>query len=441
MGGCYTAYGDEVCDRNDEERIAINAAQPAAMRNYTSAGYAKVEAPAQAFRAVRRFWERHDVESLPREKWDAGNIYTNHWEAETKVLPIGDLQESAKQNLVEEVQTVLERWSGVPLIPTSLYGIRVYTKGSILAPHVDRYVPIGGSDQFRERLERCSPPSSGRLCSLFSQHQLPSSFSFFLFCSVPLVISAIINVAQDVDEPWPLEVIGRDGIAVNITMDAGDMVLYESHSILHGRPFALKGRYYANLFLHYEPVGFSAASSERRLVTHQQKTAKDRFEEALARQEEMKTDRSPHKRRTTTIPQYLEEGSIEASRWRQEFVFYRDESTPKRKLKPTTGVTSAHILAARGDLSRLREVAAETPEQLNEADSNGWKPIHEAARAGRTAVLEFLLEQGGVDVNERTNDGEGATPLWWAEQMLPEGHEAIALLRRHGGVAIPAEEQ
>jgi hypothetical protein len=39
---------------------------------------------------------------------------------------------------------------------------------------------------------------------------------------------------QDVDEPWPLEVIGHDGKAYNVTMEPGDLVLYESHSILHG---------------------------------------------------------------------------------------------------------------------------------------------------------------------------------------------------------------
>jgi len=32
----------------------------------------------------------------------------------------------------------------------------------------------------------------------------------------------------------PLEVIGHDGKAVNVTMEPGDLVLYESHSILHG---------------------------------------------------------------------------------------------------------------------------------------------------------------------------------------------------------------
>ena len=33
------------------------------------------------------------------------------------------------------------------------------------------------------------------------------------------------------------------------------MLLYESHSVIHGRPFPLKGRYFANIFIHFEPTG------------------------------------------------------------------------------------------------------------------------------------------------------------------------------------------
>jgi hypothetical protein len=32
----------------------------------------------------------------------------------------------------------------------------------------------------------------------------------------------------------PLEVIGHDGKAHNVTMEPGDLVLYESHSVIHG---------------------------------------------------------------------------------------------------------------------------------------------------------------------------------------------------------------
>jgi prolyl 4-hydroxylase len=43
----------------------------------------------------------------------------------------------------------------------------------------------------------------------------------FTFLIVALVSSAIINVDQDVDEEWPLEVYDRFGNAVNITMEPG----------------------------------------------------------------------------------------------------------------------------------------------------------------------------------------------------------------------------
>jgi prolyl 4-hydroxylase len=115
-----------------------------------------------------------------------------------------------KERIWEAARPTLEAWTGMKLQPTSLYGIRVYTEGAILAPHVDR---------------------------------------------LPLVSSCIINVAQDVDEDWVLEVYDRHDRAVNVTMEPGDMVLYESGSLMHGRPFPMKGNFYANIFIHFEPTG------------------------------------------------------------------------------------------------------------------------------------------------------------------------------------------
>ncbi len=34
----------------------------------------------------------------------------------------------------------------------------------------------------------------------------------------------------------------------------GDMVMYESHTIVHGRPAPLDGAFFANTFVHFEPV-------------------------------------------------------------------------------------------------------------------------------------------------------------------------------------------
>lgn len=72
---------------------------------------------------------------------------------------------------------------------------------------------------------------------------------------LPLVASAILNVAQDLDEDWPTEIYDHQGRAHNITLHPGEMLLFESASCIHGHPFPLKGRFYASMFIHFEPTG------------------------------------------------------------------------------------------------------------------------------------------------------------------------------------------
>ena len=66
-----------------------------------------------------------------------------------------------RQHIWNAARDTLQEWTGQQLAECSLYGIRVYKEGAVLAPHVDR---------------------------------------------LPLVSSAIINVDQDVDEPWYVQV-------------------------------------------------------------------------------------------------------------------------------------------------------------------------------------------------------------------------------------------
>ena len=65
----------------------------------------------------------------------------------------------------------------------------------------------------------------------------------------------------------------------------------------------------------------------------------------------------------------------------------------------------------------------------------------EAARGGRVEAVEYLITEHNVDVNERTNKGKGGTPLWWAEKSLRPDHDVIALLKRHGAVAIAPQKK
>ena len=177
-------------------------------QNYTDVGFKKVPAPAPVFQLLSDYWNKHRDRGQ-KEDWPQGNTYVNHWAAPTYMVSVEDTKlrgggYGIKKKIWEGVQPILEEWTGMELEPSSMYGIRKYTTGAILSPHADRN---------------------------------------------PLITSCIINVAQDTDEPWPLEVYGRDGLAYNVTMQPGDMVLYESHSLIHGRPFPLNGKYFANIFV------------------------------------------------------------------------------------------------------------------------------------------------------------------------------------------------
>jgi len=255
-----------------------------------------------------------------------------------------------KQRIWDAAKTVLEEWTGQNLKEASLYGIREYTNGAILAPHVDRN---------------------------------------------PLISSCIINVAQDVDEDWPLEVIGRDGLAYNVTMKPGDMVLYESHSLLHARPFPLKGRFFANTFIHFEPV-YSENKSE--------------------------------------LPTYIIEGTPWAERWWQNNPGGEHDSP-----SVTTLQTAAHGAARDGDLDFLVALASQDKTHLHKQDENGWQPLHEAVRSGHVDIVHFLVQHGS-DINARTNNGKGGTPLWWSKNEHDDEHPMTQTILDLGGIEIGPDE-
>ena len=284
-----------------------------------------------------------------------------------------------KQAIWDAAKDTLQEWTGEELTQCSLYGVRVYTEGSVLATHVDR---------------------------------------------LPLVSSAIVNVAQDVDEPWPLEVIGHDGKAHNVTMEPGDMVLYESHSVLHGRPFPLKGRFYANVFIHFEPTGHS-------LRHHAMENAgKDVHEEY---KQSVKRRQGGHEQAMSGLPSYIVDGSEESKRWHRR---HPDHKRSAKVQSFTTGSTVAHRAAQSGNAEELKKIVNEVENLVNEKDSNGWTPLHEGARAGHREVVKVLLDHE-ANVNELTLTGH--SPLFFAEQSHGKKHPVVKLLKSFGALNIGPE--
>ncbi|KAL7534776.1 hypothetical protein ACHAXR_006067, partial [Thalassiosira sp. AJA248-18] len=294
LQGCDTHYdngkGRSGCQITERDRVEMSLRQPAAMQNYTELGFKKIRAPEEVWKRVKKFWEENkDRKNWQSENWPRGNTYTNHWESPTYMVSVEDTRlRGAGSNLKRKVwnaaRDTIQEWTGEELTDCSLYGIRVYTEGAILATHVDR---------------------------------------------MPLVSSAIINVDQDVDEPWPIEVYAHDGKAYNITMEPGDMVLYESHSVLHGRPFPLKGRMYANIFVHFEPTGHS--------LRHE---AHEAAKQAAAGAQDKTNSHGGHEA-DDGLPSYIIRGSIEEERWFRTHPNHK-RAPQDKQASFTTGTTPAH---------------------------------------------------------------------------------------------------
>ena len=186
IDGCAKAYSRGECESTETARLKMSLEQPRSQYNYTEIGFKKIRMDEELFEIILSFYNKNK-ENRHAEQWGRGYTYTNHWVAPTYMVSTEDpsLRGSGpglKARIWNAVQPIIEEWTGHSIKPTSLYGIREYTDGAILATHVDR---------------------------------------------LPLVSSCIINVYQDVDEPWPLEVYDHAGRAHNVTMEPGDMVLYE----------------------------------------------------------------------------------------------------------------------------------------------------------------------------------------------------------------------
>ena len=116
------------------------------------------------------------------------------------------------REIIIEMQRILEWWMDRPLRSTATFGIRNYKRESMLINHVDRE----------------------------DTH----------------IASAVIQVGQDVDEGWPLEVLYPDDVGGcdEVYLQPGQLVLYEGARFRHGRPMRFNGTSFANIFSHFAPL-------------------------------------------------------------------------------------------------------------------------------------------------------------------------------------------
>jgi hypothetical protein len=136
------------------------------------------------------------------------------------------LPHDLKTLIFDTIRPMLEEWTDQPpksLKPTSCYGIRKYLEGSTLEAHVD----------------------------VLNTH----------------VLSAVYVVEdKNLAEPWYMELkpdfAGDD---VDLDLRAGQVFLYESAKLPHGRPGQLvgEGSSYASVFTHFQPKNWDMVNEDR----------------------------------------------------------------------------------------------------------------------------------------------------------------------------------
>ena len=60
------------------------------------------------------------------------------WLEEQKTQEMLDMPENLKKQIVRTLQPMAEKWAGVKLIFSMLYGIRRYSRGAWLGGHLDQ---------------------------------------------------------------------------------------------------------------------------------------------------------------------------------------------------------------------------------------------------------------------------------------------------------------
>jgi len=175
--------------------------------NYTQVGFKKEKLDDQLFEKIKKFYTSNLKNNKP-EFVQGG--YVEIQETGESGSEVIELSDELREEIHNSLKPQLETWSKTELVPTFVYGIRIYKKGSVLIPHRDK----------------------------LKTH----------------IISAIINVDQKTDEKWPLIIEDNYYRKHHVFLNPGEVIFYESARLDHGRPLPLKGEQFANIFCHFMPV-------------------------------------------------------------------------------------------------------------------------------------------------------------------------------------------
>ena len=177
--------------------------------NYTEMGIKKEVLPELLFKKINDFYHQNKTQN--KDEYVEGDfIVTSDNKGKSSVLV--ELSAPLRAEIHDCMKPMLEKWCGKELVPTYVYGIREYQDKAVLRSHRDR----------------------------IATH----------------VISVIINVDQEVNQDWPLVIEDNYYRTHHVMLKPGEVVFYESARLKHGRPIALDGKSFANIFCHFVPTDY-----------------------------------------------------------------------------------------------------------------------------------------------------------------------------------------
>jgi len=181
---------------------------------FTNEGFKKVLVPPDLYSDIMDEYEKMQFSEIVDgktfdEEWGYNVGGISNLNSDNLYYYKDSISKNLYDRCFEVLTPLMEEWSGVKLNETWGYGVRSYTRNSILKLHRDR----------------------------FETH----------------ILSCIIFVDEDANKKWPLDFFDHDLNHHKVIFNHGEMLFYES-LCAHGRLTPFDGEYYRNMYFHWKPI-------------------------------------------------------------------------------------------------------------------------------------------------------------------------------------------
>ena len=202
------AYENKILNMRNKKRLDYKSVSD--VPRFTKEGFTIKDVPSELFAAITNFNEKS--KDAEEDEYEEGSKLETIISSKKHRIAtsLRQIDSDLRTKIINYIQPELETWTGIDLFPTYVYGIRTYRRGAELKMHKDT---------------------------------LQTN-----------IISVIINVDQKVDEPWALQIKDHEGELSEVLLKPGEMCLYESATLEHGRVKPFNGDYFSNVFASFIPL-------------------------------------------------------------------------------------------------------------------------------------------------------------------------------------------